>query len=569
MDEGRRGADRFAGFLCLALLLGTTGLALFGRALPEALPADAPAEDFAAGRALRRLARLAARPHPVGSEAHGCVREELVQELRALGLEPEEREGSLTGVPLTNLLVELPGLEPTGLVLCVAHYDSVKTGPGAGDDGLGVASWLESLRALRAGGWQPRNDVALLLTDGEELGLLGAWLFARDEAFLKRVSAVINLEAIGNGGPAVLFQLGPRNGERVRLFGRAVAMPTGTSLADAVYRRMRNDTDLSVFLRHGIPGFNLAVASGSAAYHAPHDTPANLDPRSLQHMGECALALLESLAGADLSALDGADVTFFDALGRGLIVWPRGWDPALVGLGWILVALVALVARRARARPRVLAEELAVYPLECALAGCLVFATWFLIDRGLALVTPRPDWIPGNTSAGALVFVAATCGTAALIARRARREVGRQGERQLAGLLWLALASLYALLALRGATFVLALPLVLAALSQLLEGWRGALATLVRAGLFALALLIGLPIAASLLQLFQRAPGPCLAATSAGLAFFAVPFLPQLLRMERASPWTTRGLLGLALACLLLAGGVARVLAWRQGAFWP
>lgn len=576
MSPRTEGSTRFEGFLLTLVLLLGIGVALLGHSLPEGLPATAPPERFAAGRGLRLLERIAARPHPVGSEAHACVLEELVAELTALGLEPELQEGRLYGSPLTNVLARVKGLEPTGTVLCVAHYDSVPTGPGAGDDGLGVASWLETLRALRAGGWRPRNDVVLLLSDGEELGLLGAELFVRENPLIHAVTTVVNLEAIGNGGPAVLFQLGPRNGARVRLFASEVPRPVGTSLADAVYRRMRNDTDLSAFLRHGISGFNLAVASGNAAYHAPHDTPAELHPRSLQHMGESAMALLETLGGADLRRLDGPDVTFFDVLGRTLLVWPRTWDPFLAGLAWLLVAAVAW---RARARPRVLAEELLVHPLECALVGCLLFAARFPIDRGLGLLGPTLDQVPGNTTAGALSFVAATCGTAVLVARRARREAQRRrdsgtgeggtSERQLAGLLWLALATGYALLALRGAAFLFSIPLALAALSRLVEGRRGALATPALAVLFALALGLGLPIAASLLQLFQRAPDHALAVAGAALAFFAVPFLPQLSLLERASPWTTRGLLALALACLVLSSVVARVLVWRQGALWP
>jgi Zn-dependent M28 family amino/carboxypeptidase len=60
--------------------------------------------------------------------------------------------------------------------LLAAHYDSVPTGLGASDDGAAVAAMLETLRALRAGS-PPRNEVMVLLTDGEEAGLLGATAF--------------------------------------------------------------------------------------------------------------------------------------------------------------------------------------------------------------------------------------------------------------------------------------------------------------------------------------------------------------------------------------------------------
>ena len=56
---------------------------------PRALPADAPAEDFSAGagHAARRGDRR--EPHPLGSAAEEPVRAYIIDELKALGLEPE------------------------------------------------------------------------------------------------------------------------------------------------------------------------------------------------------------------------------------------------------------------------------------------------------------------------------------------------------------------------------------------------------------------------------------------------------------------------------------------------
>src|SRR5262245_25445287 len=232
-----RATSRAPGRMLLLTLIAGLAAALVARRLPSALPIDAVPERFAEGRAQALVAEIARAPHPVGSEEHERVRVFLLERLRALGFEPEEQRGEVAGVALTNLLVRLPGSAPTGTLLCLAHYDSVPTGPGAGDDSVGVASWLEAFRALRARGWRPRNDVALLLTDGEERGLLGAQLFAAEHALVEQIACVINLEAIGNGGAAVLFELGEENGARVEAFAEAVSAPAGTSLGDAVYRR--------------------------------------------------------------------------------------------------------------------------------------------------------------------------------------------------------------------------------------------------------------------------------------------------------------------------------------------
>jgi len=565
MDAPRH--ERAVGLAVAAALLVGLGAAFCGRRLPAPQPADAAPELVSAGRMRAVLDELAAEPHPVGSARHELVRERLLERLRALGHEPEEQRGERRGHALVNVLVRVPGTDPTGTLLCLAHYDSVPTGPGAGDDGVGTASWLEALRALGARGWKPRNDVVFLWSDGEELGLLGADLFADEHPLAAGVRTVVNLEAIGNGGPAVLFELGPENGARVSTYAAAVDAPTGTSLADAVYRRMPNDTDLTVFLRRGISGFNLAITSGSSAYHAPHDTPAHLDPRSQQHMAESALALAEALGSADLGALDGPDVTFFDLLGRGLVVYPRAWDA-----GVLLVALagVALLLCRAQEERGSLWLGLARFPASCLATALCAFVVWWILDRVAAWLGPEQDWVTGNTTSATLLLAGLALGVVGLELRRA---TGRafDAARARAALVWFALAAVGALVFLRGASFALSWPLVLAAAGALAFGARArapARTALLLALPLAAALVLDLPILHLLVQLFQRSPGPAVLAATLALAVTAGLFAPHWWLGARV-----RGLapLCLALGALALAGSVvvARLLVWRQGAFWP
>src|SRR5690606_11536726 len=102
-----------------------------------------------------------------------------------------------------NLVAHLPGTRPDNAVLLAAHYDSVAAGPGASDDGAGVAVLIETARALRAGPPLAR-DVWLLASDGEELGLIGAEAFVHEPEFA-RIATVINLEARGTRGASRLI----------------------------------------------------------------------------------------------------------------------------------------------------------------------------------------------------------------------------------------------------------------------------------------------------------------------------------------------------------------------------
>ena len=165
----------------LALLLAA--FALKGLLL---VPPSASAE-FNVDRAAARLERILGdqRPHPVDSAADDAVRERLFGELRSLGLEPLVRtRQDCRGMPrsrtvscsLTRNVVAVVGAERPGKALLLnAHYDSTPAGPGAADDGIGVATFLEVAANLRQR--PPAQPVILLFNEGEEFGLNGAGAF--------------------------------------------------------------------------------------------------------------------------------------------------------------------------------------------------------------------------------------------------------------------------------------------------------------------------------------------------------------------------------------------------------
>ena len=70
------------------------------------------------------------------------------------------------------MIATVPGTAPGPHLLLSAHYDSTPTGPGAGDDGIGVATLLEVGSILKAA--PPPRPVTLLFNEGEEYGLNGA-----------------------------------------------------------------------------------------------------------------------------------------------------------------------------------------------------------------------------------------------------------------------------------------------------------------------------------------------------------------------------------------------------------
>src|SRR5215217_8025340 len=293
----------------IALVLGAfAAVSLLALEPPDSLPASAQASEFSAERAFSHVQQIAERAHPVGSAANAEVRDYLVGQLEDLGLRPtvqeatsaRTKEGIASIARVHNIHARIPGSSPTGHVVLVAHYDSVPRGPGAADDGAGVAAILEIARAITSDS-QPRNDIDIVFTDAEEPWLLGAQAFVIDDRLDPRRNVVLNLEARGTSGPALMFQSSSENASVIPALA-SVQRPITSSGWEACYQVLPGDTDLSVFRNAGFAGMNFAFFDGSARYHTPEDSPTNFDHASLQHIGSTVLATARKFAGQDLGA---------------------------------------------------------------------------------------------------------------------------------------------------------------------------------------------------------------------------------------------------------------------------
>lgn len=319
----------------LFLFLGLgAGLLTLGEGTPAPLPASSPEDVFSADRALLYLKAFATAPHPIGSPEHDRVRDYLVSQLSTFGVAPEIQRA--TGVTpryevagsVENIVARLKGTRGAGdAVALIAHYDSVAAGPGAGDDGAGVAALLETLRALRAGPGLP-NDILFVITDGEEDGLLGASAFVAENPAARDVRVAVNFEARGNAGESQMFETSRGNGRLVEIFAQAAPHPSGSSLTYEIYKHMPNDTDMTVFKKSGAAGLNFAFIGHWEAYHTPLDSPELLDRGSLQQHGENALRLARALGSTDLTQLEDRDAVYFSVSGNffahysGRFIWP-------------------------------------------------------------------------------------------------------------------------------------------------------------------------------------------------------------------------------------------------------
>jgi hypothetical protein len=338
---------------------------------------EAPETEFSAARALKHLKVIASEPHPVGSPAHSRVRDYLVQQIEALGLEAEIQTATAVVnyrrtrvVRAQNVMTRLPGSGGSDTLLIMAHYDSVPRSPGASDDGSGVVALLETLRALRAG--DPlANDVIFLFTDAEEIGLLGARVFRKEHPSMEEADLILNFEARGGGGPSIMFETGPGTNSLIGQFARFSPHPVASSYSYDVYRKLPNDTDFSIFKSRGKPGFNFAYIHDLPAYHASFDTLDRIDLRSVQHHGSYALALLRGFGNSPLQIEPEEEVkVYFNLPFLGLVIYSSHLVLPLTILAALLtIAVLVIGFRRRRLRLGPLLLGLLLFPVGLALVG--------------------------------------------------------------------------------------------------------------------------------------------------------------------------------------------------------
>ncbi|MEW6071769.1 MAG: M20/M25/M40 family metallo-hydrolase, partial [Planctomycetota bacterium] len=417
-------------WLSLALLLAAAAAGLVPPT-PRPFPASAPAGEFAAERALVHLREIARAPHPTGSPENAAVRAYLQRELAAAGLAVETQTAPLPfapETPLVNVLARLPGRDPTGAIALVAHHDSrpARNGDeppvscGAGDDGAAVAAILETLRALGTG--PPlKNDLLVVITDAEERGLCGARAFL-EHPWCAEIDAVLNFEGRGSRGPVLMFETSEPSGWLVAEWAEAAPHPVGASMMAAVYRRMPNDSDFTVFRERGVPGLNFAFIGGYEAYHTALDTVENLDPASVQHHGETMLALARRLGELDLGAPRPAgELVYFDAVGSRLVRHSPAWRwPELALASLLALFATAAALRRGEASlGRLLGGGVAML---AAIAAATALAAG-LVAAVLAIVPGARSHTPHDE----IFFAALALAAAALVfglARLADRLVG-------------------------------------------------------------------------------------------------------------------------------------------------
>ncbi|KAJ5818651.1 hypothetical protein N7474_004242 [Penicillium riverlandense] len=230
---------------------------------------------------------------------------------------------------------EVPGRVPAGKggVLVNAHYDSVSTGFGATDDGMGVVTCLQLIKYFTTPGHAPRRGLVVLFNNGEEDYLNGARVYSQ-HPMANFAHTFLNLEGAGAGGRATLFRASDT--EVAQSYAKS-KYPFGSVLSANGFDTglVRSQTDYVVLEGIlGLRGLDVAFMEPRARYHTDQDDARHASKNSLWHMLSAAVASTNDLVSDSTDRFDGrrrdngrvpsgsgTPAVWFDVFGSGFAVF--------------------------------------------------------------------------------------------------------------------------------------------------------------------------------------------------------------------------------------------------------
>ena len=305
-----------------------SGLLAYGLwTLPK--PQNVDCEGFSSARVVEDIRVISQKPHSVAHpDERAQVREYLIDRLESMGADTvmQFRYDSIVGpqnkhveytFDAVNLLAEFaPASETvsgTDLML-VAHYDSRYSQPmprdtvwsyGAADDGYGVGVILETVSLALKNRAEWKQGIKVLFTDAEEPGMKGMKaIWENNREVFDNVGLVLNVEARGTWGPALLFEACPGNAKVQELYASTAAYPFTYSLTTVVYQFLPMFTDFTI-VKDELPGLNFSNIADVNHYHTDLDNFSNISEKTIQHYGSQILPLtMEYLTGEEYADKD-------------------------------------------------------------------------------------------------------------------------------------------------------------------------------------------------------------------------------------------------------------------------
>lgn len=433
---------------------------------------------------MEHIENISKEPHSVlNPEAKARVKDYIVSELEKLDVKTktykhndiyEERAGGK--VNIENIYGEIKG-ETDSYIMLVTHYDSAdakkgvpskEDGPlGSADAGYGISTILETLRVIKENNVTFKNGIKVLFTDGEEYGLLGSKEAVKDKEIFKGVNFLINLEARGTSGPAIMFETSPNNKPVLDLY-EASNKPFSYSITPEIYRLLPNYTDFTEFLGIGLTGINISVLDGFKNYHTQNDSPENVSEESMQHYGEQVLPIVKEFVSNEKYSnpdnLNGKEDSIFFSLGSAFIRYSKSVNIGLIAV--ILIGIIFMIKKFELKAPKKILNYLVINTLFTSVS----MGVGYGISRVLARINGKEfklTYLPSIKFEG-FIFIAVMIFLFVgyfLAIKKFTYDFEYKNEFTVSSLMSLLILSLIFTIALPGASYLAVFPAILLAVS--------------------------------------------------------------------------------------------------------
>jgi Predicted aminopeptidases len=416
-------------------------------------------------------------------EALKKVRQYIFKELEALNMNPQvfsyknvkNEKGNVAD--LNNIYGKIDGEkgEEGSYILLIAHYDSAGSNPqnndgysyGASDDGYGVATILEILRDVRSSAKELKNGIKVLITDGEEMQLIGSRKELNNNFSLyKNVSYAINLEARGTSGQVIMFQTSEKNDRVLDLYKKA-NYPVTTSLIAGLYKNSGRSDFLNIKDK-GIPGINFTTLDNVEYYHTPEDSYENISDKSLKHYGNQVLPIVEEFIYSDKYKdinyfKQGSNTIFFTILPNIVL------DYSVI-LGWILAILtiiaviVLIIFNKDKLKSIFLLTGKNIIHIIFALILGAIISFGLATISGINFTLNHMGKVPGDD----ILVIVLPILMLIFILKIEMKEKENISEKFFAGILLQAILLVISMVFLPGASYLIMIPLILTIISLIL-----------------------------------------------------------------------------------------------------
>jgi aminopeptidase YwaD len=252
-------------------------------------------------------------PRLTGTIACNLSAQYIYQTFQNMGLDVRYHNYTDNTVSGCNIEATLHGTDSGNIFLICGHYDSVAAGPGADDDGSGVAAVLAAAEVMR--NYEFYHTIRFVTFSGEEQGMVGSRHYVED-AYTNNdtIFAVLNADMIG-------FATSPTDGSKGKIYENDASewIVTFTQLMSQLYY---NDIGIELapqgetwgsdhyyFWQYGYDAVFYHEYHFNTYYHSANDTIERMKLSYSTRFTRLIIATLAAMASQPLPILEISSIT--------------------------------------------------------------------------------------------------------------------------------------------------------------------------------------------------------------------------------------------------------------------